>query len=266
MRVRLHGRVQDRAAGKPGAPQTRQRIAPGHERDEALKLANKITAKSPLTIKTGKEAFYRQLEMSLADAYTYTSEVMVENMLARDAEEGISAFIVPTDSIGYEVARVEDKLGQRASDTCQIVFNELRLSVDHRLGEEGEGYRIALSNLEGGRIGIASQSVGMALLSTTGTIPYSYDPKNGSVSVTIKEALKGTLQRALVWATDSKTGRRVEAMWTFRLPEPAAALQPAEACPAIDAPIIAPAVDRTLGADDSRVRASAARGSGMHRP
>ncbi|GAC1327977.1 MAG: acyl-CoA dehydrogenase family protein [Beijerinckiaceae bacterium] len=77
-------------------------------------------------------------------------------------KKGISAFIVPTDSTGYEVARVEDKLGQRASDTCQIVFNELRLSVDHRLGEEGEGYRIALSNLEGGRIGIASQSVGMA--------------------------------------------------------------------------------------------------------
>lgn len=77
-------------------------------------------------------------------------------------KRGISAFIVPTDTPGYIVARVEDKLGQRASDTCQIVFEDMRLPADLRLGKEGDGYRIALANLEGGRIGIASQSVGMA--------------------------------------------------------------------------------------------------------
>ena len=68
-------------------------VAPGAERDEALKLARQIAAKSALTVKIGKEAFYRQLEMSLAEAYRYAAEVMVENMLARDAEEGIGAFI-----------------------------------------------------------------------------------------------------------------------------------------------------------------------------
>jgi enoyl-CoA hydratase/carnithine racemase len=68
-------------------------VAPGAERDAALELAKKITAKSALTVKIGKEAFYRQIEMPLADAYRYASEVMVENMLARDAEEGIGAFI-----------------------------------------------------------------------------------------------------------------------------------------------------------------------------
>jgi enoyl-CoA hydratase/carnithine racemase len=68
-------------------------VEPGTEREEALKLAKKIAAKSALTLKIGKEAFYRQIEMPLADAYRYASEVMVENMLARDAEEGISAFI-----------------------------------------------------------------------------------------------------------------------------------------------------------------------------
>jgi enoyl-CoA hydratase/carnithine racemase len=68
-------------------------VAPGSEREEALKLAKKIAAKSALTLKIGKEAFYRQIEMPLAEAYRYASEVMVENMLARDAEEGISAFI-----------------------------------------------------------------------------------------------------------------------------------------------------------------------------
>jgi len=77
-------------------------------------------------------------------------------------KRGITAFIVPTDTPGYQVARVEDKLGQHASDTCQIVFDNVRVPVAYRLGEEGQGYKIALANLEGGRIGIASQSVGMA--------------------------------------------------------------------------------------------------------
>lgn len=76
--------------------------------------------------------------------------------------KGISAFLVPTETAGYQVARTEDKLGQKASDTCQIVFEDCELSPDLMLGEEGQGYRIALSNLEGGRIGIAAQSVGMA--------------------------------------------------------------------------------------------------------
>ncbi|MBW9088990.1 acyl-CoA dehydrogenase family protein [Rhizobium wenxiniae] len=77
-------------------------------------------------------------------------------------KKGITAFIVPTDTPGYEVIRVEEKLGLHSSDTCQIAFNEMRIPADLRLGEEGEGYRIALANLEGGRIGIAAQSVGMA--------------------------------------------------------------------------------------------------------
>ncbi|MFZ3025218.1 acyl-CoA dehydrogenase family protein [Pseudomonas sp.] len=77
-------------------------------------------------------------------------------------KNGISAFIVPTDIPGYRVVRVEDKLGQHASDTCQIAFDDVRIPVSYRLGEEGQGYRIALANLEGGRIGIAAQSVGMA--------------------------------------------------------------------------------------------------------
>ena len=77
-------------------------------------------------------------------------------------KKGISAFIVPTDTPGYQVARIEDKLGQHASDTCQIIFEDMRLPAENLLGKEGEGYKIALSNLEGGRIGISSQSVGMA--------------------------------------------------------------------------------------------------------
>ena len=77
-------------------------------------------------------------------------------------KKGISAFIVDTDVPGYIVARIEEKLGQRASDTAQIVFENCRVPTANLLGREGEGYRIALANLEAGRIGIAAQSVGMA--------------------------------------------------------------------------------------------------------
>jgi hypothetical protein len=77
-------------------------------------------------------------------------------------KRGITAFLVPTDTPGYEVARVESKLGIHASDTCQLVFQDMRIPATLRLGEEGQGYRIALSNLEGGRIGIGAQAVGMA--------------------------------------------------------------------------------------------------------
>ncbi|CAN7594173.1 acyl-CoA dehydrogenase family protein [Rhizobium sp. LjRoot98] len=77
-------------------------------------------------------------------------------------KKGITAFIVPTDTPGYEVVRVEHKLGLHSSDTCQIAFSNMRIPAELRLGAEGEGYKIALANLEGGRIGIASQSVGMA--------------------------------------------------------------------------------------------------------
>jgi hypothetical protein len=77
-------------------------------------------------------------------------------------KRGMSAFLVPTDTPGYVVARLEDKIGQHSSDTAQINFEDCRIPADHLIGEEGEGYRIALSALEGGRIGIAAQSVGMA--------------------------------------------------------------------------------------------------------
>ena len=77
-------------------------------------------------------------------------------------KSGITAFITPTDAAGYHVAKVEEKLGQRASDTCALRFEDLEIPEENRIGEEGQGYRIALSALEAGRIGIASQSVGMA--------------------------------------------------------------------------------------------------------
>ena len=88
-------------------------------------------------------------------------------------KKGISAFIVPTDAHGYTVSHIEEKLGQRASDTAQLLFEELRIPADHLLGAEGQGYRIALSNLEGGRIGIGAQSVGMARAAFEAALAYA---------------------------------------------------------------------------------------------
>ncbi|MDT8999772.1 acyl-CoA dehydrogenase family protein [Paucibacter sp. APW11] len=88
-------------------------------------------------------------------------------------KKGISAFLVPTRTPGYTVARIEDKMGQHASDTAQILFENCRIPARYRLGEEGQGLKIALSGLEGGRIGIASQSVGMARAAFEAALKYS---------------------------------------------------------------------------------------------
>ena len=88
-------------------------------------------------------------------------------------KRGITAFIVPTDTPGYTVTHIEEKMGQRASDTAQITFEDMRIPEQLRLGAEGEGYKIALSNLEGGRIGIASQSVGMARSAFEAALAYA---------------------------------------------------------------------------------------------
>ena len=82
---------------------------------------------------------------------------------------------MPTDNPGYSVARIEDKLGQNASDTAQVVFDDLRLEADALLGDENGGYRIALSTLEGGRIGIAAQAVGMARAAYEAALAYAQE-------------------------------------------------------------------------------------------
>ncbi len=88
-------------------------------------------------------------------------------------KKGISAFIVPTDTPGFVVAKVEEKLGQHASDTCALAFEEMRVPASQRLGEEGQGLKIALANLEGGRIGIAAQAVGMARAAHDAALAYA---------------------------------------------------------------------------------------------
>lgn len=109
-------------------------------------------------ITTGKHA-----DVAIVFAYTDKSA----------GKKGISCFLVPCATPGYIVARIEEKMGQKASDTAQILFENCRVPTSAMLGKEGEGYKIALSNLEAGRIGIASQSVGMARASLEAAIRYA---------------------------------------------------------------------------------------------
>jgi alkylation response protein AidB-like acyl-CoA dehydrogenase len=90
-------------------------------------------------------------------------------------KKGMSAFIVPTDAPGYSASRLEDKLGQHSSDTAQVNFDDCRIPVENLIGAEGEGYKIALGGLEGGRIGIAAQSVGMARSAFEVALAYAKD-------------------------------------------------------------------------------------------
>jgi butyryl-CoA dehydrogenase len=104
-------------------------------------------------------------------------------------KKGMSAFLVPTDAPGYVVARLEDKIGQHSSDTAQINFDHCRVPAENLIGEEGEGYRIALSALEGGRIGIAAQSVGMARSALEVAIDYAKERESFGTAIINHQAV-----------------------------------------------------------------------------
>ena len=104
-------------------------------------------------------------------------------------KRGISCFLAPTATPGYSVARIERKMGQHASDTCQIVFDNCRVPASALLGKEGEGYKIALSNLEAGRIGIASQAVGMARSAYEAAVRYAKDRQTFGVPIIEHQAV-----------------------------------------------------------------------------
>ncbi len=123
-------------------------------------------------------------------------------------KKGISCFLVPTETPGYIVARVEEKMGQKASDTAQILFENCRIPASCLLGQEGDGYRIALSNLEAGRIGIAAQSVGMARSALDAAVKYAKErvtfgvPLTGHQAVSFRLADMATqvdAARLMVW-------------------------------------------------------------------
>ena len=121
-----------------------------------------------LFISTGREASY----------------ALVFAQTDRDrAHRGISAFVVEKGTPGFSVSKTEDKLGIRASDTAELVFDACRVSVDNRIGEEGRGFHIALATLDGGRIGIAAQAIGIAAGAYERSVKYARERKSFGVPI-----------------------------------------------------------------------------------
>ncbi len=104
-------------------------------------------------------------------------------------KRGMSCFLVPTDTPGYSAEHLEEKMGQHASDTATVVLDQCRIPADHLLGKEGDGYRIALSGLEAGRIGIAAQSVGMARAALDAAVRYSKEREAFGVPIHAHQAV-----------------------------------------------------------------------------
>lgn len=121
-------------------------------------------------------------------------------------KKGISCFLVPTDTPGYIVARLEEKMGQHASDTAQILFENCRIPVENLLGPAGEGYKIALSNLEAGRIAIGAQSVGMARAAFEAAVGYAKEREAFGVPIVQHQAV---LFRLADMATQIEVARQM---------------------------------------------------------
>jgi alkylation response protein AidB-like acyl-CoA dehydrogenase len=121
-------------------------------------------------------------------------------------KRGISAFIVDTKAKGYIVSRIEKKMGQNASDTCEIQLENVVVPAEDRLGEEGQGYRIALANLESGRINVAAQAVGVARAALSAALSYSRERKSMGKTLIEHQAINFRLADM---ATGVEAGRQM---------------------------------------------------------
>ena len=115
--------------------------------------------------------------------------ILFARLPGTQGKAGITAFLTPTSAKGYEVVKVEEKLGQRCSDTCSLRFDDLEIPVENRIGEEGQGLAIALSSLETGRIGIAAQSVGMAAAALDHAVAYARERQSFGKSLMDHQAV-----------------------------------------------------------------------------
>lgn len=122
--------------------------------------------------------------------------ILFARMPGTQGKAGITAFLAPTSAKGYQVVKVEEKLGQRCSDTCSLRFDDLEIPVEHRIGEEGQGLAIALSSLETGRIGIAAQSVGMAAAALDHAVAYARERQSFGKSLMDHQAVAFRLAEA----------------------------------------------------------------------
>jgi alkylation response protein AidB-like acyl-CoA dehydrogenase len=159
--------VRDLATGKK---LTAFALTEPHGGSDAASIRTRATRKGNSYVLSGTKQF-------ITSGATADVTLVIAVTDPEAGKRGISAFLVDTKAKGYTIARVEKKMGQNASDTCEIRLEDVVVPLEDRLGEEGQGYRIALANLEGGRIGIASQSVGMARAALEIAVRYAHERK-----------------------------------------------------------------------------------------
>jgi hypothetical protein len=157
--------VRDLAAGRK---LTAFCLTEPHGGSDAASIRTRATRKGDQYVLSGTKQF-------ITSGATAEIALVIAVTDPEAGKRGISAFIVDTKTPGYTVARIEKKMGQNASDTCEIRLDDVVVAGEDRLGEEGQGYRIALANLEGGRIGIASQCVGMARAALEIAVRYAHE-------------------------------------------------------------------------------------------
>lgn len=126
-------------------------------------------------VKTGDKYVVNGAKQFITSGSVHGSTVLFAVTDPAAGKRGVTAFIVAKDAPGYVIARTEEKLGQKASETCALAFEDMEIPENQRIGAEGEGYKIALSTLESGRIGIAAQSVGCARAALDCAIAYARD-------------------------------------------------------------------------------------------
>lgn len=136
------------------------------------------SAVKTLAVKDGDEYVINGSKQFITSGKNAQAAIVIAVTDPAAGKRGLSAFLVPTDNPGYQVAGIETKLGQHASDTASIFFDNCRIPAGYLIGKEGEGYKIALSNLEGGRIGIAAQCVGMARAAYEAALAYAQERKS----------------------------------------------------------------------------------------
>ena len=141
-------------------------LTEGHAGSDASALRTRARRDGPDYVIDGEKVFITSGQLA-------GWVILFARLEGTAGKEGITCFLTPTSAPGYRVAKVEEKLGQDASDTCALSFEGLRIPASLRIGAEGEGYRIALSSLETGRIGIAAQSVGMAEAALEAAVAYA---------------------------------------------------------------------------------------------
>lgn len=166
---------------------------------DASKLKTKATLKGDQYVISGVKQF-------VTNGATADIAIIFASTNPDLGKRGISAFVVPTKSPGYRVLRTEEKMGQAASDTCQVLLEDVKVPVENRLGGEGDGYRIALSNLEMGRIGIAAQAVGMANAALRLALAYARERKSFGVPIIEHQAVAFRLAEM---ATSVSTARQL---------------------------------------------------------